>query len=240
MGIIFRPTTPPDQERFIDPFTPLTNTDTNKITRLLLAPVFRPEPSTKVLPIVCPGGYKGTECFRATFQDNLLTLGPGYLVMDEVLLESKDTISLDVSKSSSYFDSIPKSNQPYDGYSGFSGTSGISGASGQLGYGIATIYVLAYYYPYPISEPSFDPPNSNSGYSGDSGYYTNNYQTLVLGLSSNKNTYINNRDRYCFLYSVEVAFYNNTPLYIESVNYYDEDNSHMKRHIPNFIEFSIS
>lgn len=230
--IMFRPTDAPEQEDLFDPFSELTNRYTNKITRLLLAPVYRPDPDTKILPMVCPGGYKGVECFRATYEGTILTLSPGYLIMDEVLLESKKSITIDVSDPTSYFDNIPTVNQPYSGYSPFSGTSGISGISGSSNpsnYAFATVYILAYYYPYNKNNSQYKDPVGYSGYS-----QANNTE-FTIGLSSNKNTYLYNRDRYCFLYSMKIAFNLNTVLYIESINYYDTNNSHMKRNIPNFI-----
>jgi len=200
--IYFRPTAIPEQEKFLDGFTTSTYDNVNRIIKMMMAPFFGLYIHQKLHPIVCPGGYRGEECFKASSDKSIITIGPGFSIINEVLLEAKNTIIIDIDRSSSYFDS--KLSNVY-----------------------TKVYVLIYYYPYITGQSGY------SGASGISGYNNRSPLNFYIGISTYKNTYLYNRDRYCFLYCLDIEFTGNTISNITNIRYIDPDDSRMCRYVPN-------
>ena len=113
--VTFRYTIPPSQEIQIQPFTSTSTENLNKCSRLILFPFLKLS-DNKIPNIVTPGGYgnrttsSSSECFYASFSGHILTLGPGYCLVNEELFEIKNNLFLDLRSSSYYADDIDLSN----------------------------------------------------------------------------------------------------------------------------------
>ena len=234
MSLNLRYTTEPDQEIFIDPFSRTTSSVLNYTSKLLLAPFFTLE-NEKIPNIVTPGGYRGAECFSASYSSSALTLGPGYCVMNEMLIDFKTANLLDLSDTNYYLDSgtitvVPTSS------SGSSG-SGSSGSSGTTPKG--KLYIVVYYNPNNnlwVSGYSAS-GSSGSGSSGNSGLKTISVKdgnAAYLAVITNPNTYLINKDKLCFLYYVEVNLVRGKATTISSVAYRDPTVLYAKRRLPDY------
>lgn len=112
--VTFRYTTPPNQSIEIEPFTSTSADNLNVTSRLSLFPFLRLSSEGKIPNLVTPGGYSnrktsGTaENFVASSSGPILTLGPGYCLMNEEMFEFKQTVYFDLRSSVYYVDNFAK------------------------------------------------------------------------------------------------------------------------------------
>lgn len=219
MSLSFRYTTPTSQRSTIEGFSSTETENRQKISRILLYPYFDLV-NDQIPNLVTPGGYKtpGSENFEASFYSTTLILQPGYIIIDEMLVEFTNEIVIDLSNSMHYFDSymiLP--------------SSGISG-SGASGSNIGHVYCVAYYNP--LGEGS----SGYSGYSGPSPLSVKfkDPNAVYIGLITRSSTFINYFRNYCFLYDIVVSVSNYKAIRIEEVNY-NSSTLLLKRTIPNYL-----
>lgn len=212
MALYFRPTNAPEQSIYIDGFSQTSTTVLNSVSKLTMIPFFNLV-NGKIPNIVAPGGYNGSENFIATYSGTILTIGAGYCLMNEMLIEISQPTIMDLSNTEYFFDN-------YD----FSRIRGISG-SGYSGTSYEKVYSVVYYNPI-----------GTTGYSGFNGLNIDDTYSAYVGLLCDHRSFYNNQSKFCFLYCIDVTVdYKGRIISIINVSYKNTSISYMKRKTPDYI-----